>query len=502
MLSLLNWIVVKLLSLFLYLFRLPGLNSSHVYALLGLDPLQPLIARLGRRRAFDVFRFAKKHCPAYRDFLATSNCPAISKMADFEQVPLTTKDNYVKKFSIESRCHHGRIPRNGVVIDESSGSSGVPNNWVRGISERDSVKRLIQHGFTLTYPGFDVFLLNCFALGPWATGMNVSMSLADSVILKSIGPDKQKLENTLRLFGPSYRYVIAGYPPFVKDFIDSTLIDLSTFNIHLLVGGEGISEGLRDYFLRVFKTVHSSYGASDLEINIGAETAMTIAIRKLAVADTTLCRELFGRDEPPMLFQYNPLDYFVESSPDNELVITLLRHANVSPKIRYNIRDIGGAFTHRELIKKIQSRGVDPGLLPRGLHFPFMFVYGRSDLTVPFYGCKVFTTDIDAILNSDPSLRAAFHSFQIRTGHDAQHNEIMTIALERSGRTEIMVPDTRSLRTTFYEGLIRVNQDFREVSRMFGSEKLLIEIHDLGKGPFEGRDIRVKNRYIADTSVS
>ena len=37
-----------------------------------------------------------------------------------------------------------------------------------------------------------------------------------------------------------------------------------------MVGGEGITEALRAYLLRHFKSVVSSYGASDLEINIGS----------------------------------------------------------------------------------------------------------------------------------------------------------------------------------------------------------------------------------------
>ena len=42
------------------------------------------------------------------------------------QLPVMTKENYVKKYSIEERCYDGRIPAAGVVIDESSGSSGMP----------------------------------------------------------------------------------------------------------------------------------------------------------------------------------------------------------------------------------------------------------------------------------------------------------------------------------------------------------------------------------------
>jgi phenylacetate-CoA ligase len=472
-------------------FRLPGLNSPRLYAMLGLPGLQPLLERQARRRAFDVYRVARQRCPAYSKFLAGQGSPAVRGPSEFSAVPQTDKANYVRAYSVEERCLDGRIPARGVVIDESSGSSGTPNNWVRGVDERRAVQRLLRHGLALTFRGQEIFMLNCFALGPWATGMNISLSVADTVILKSIGPDRQKLENTLRTFGPKYRYVVAGYPPFVKDFLSAATLDLSAFELHLVVGGEGMSEGLRDRFLRVFRTVHSSYGASDLEINIAAETPFTIATRRLCAADPALCRGLFGREDPPMLFQYNPLDYLVERSAEGELVFTLLRRGNIAPKVRYNIRDIGGAITHRELMRALGERGK---ALPNGLAFPVLFVYGRSDLTVPFYGAKVFAADVEGVLNGNPALRDAFHSFEMRTEQDAAMREILVVVLERA-RGAAEARDDR-LDLTFYEGLARVNQDFREVARMFGPDQVRVEQHGFGEGPFAGRDIRVKHAYV------
>jgi phenylacetate-CoA ligase len=326
--------------------------------------------------------------------------------------------------------------------------------------------------------------------------MNLSMSLLDVAILKSIGPDIQKLENTLRTFGTRYRYLIAGYPPFIKDFVDTTSLALSSYELHLVVGGEGISEGLRDHFLKVFRTVHSSYGASDLEINIAAETEFSIALRRLALTTPHLCREFFGRDDPPMVFQYNPLDYLIERSADGELVFSILRRGNVAPKVRYNIHDQGGTIPHRQLAGILARHGCTLRQLPTPhSSFPILFVYGRSDLTVPFYGAKIFTTDVDAVLNGDPSLRSTFHSFQMSSGHDANLDEVLTIILELAAHNQSSFDDAQ-LRTLFYNGIKQVNQDFREVSKMFTSERLDVQQCPHGTGPFAQRDIRVKNQYI------
>ncbi len=457
--------------------------------------MQSAVERVGRRRAVAVARLAARRCPAYREFLAANK---VTDIEPFAALPITTKENYVKAYSIESRCLDGRIPAKGVVIDESSGSSGTPNNWVRGASERAAVRRLLQHGWSLTYRDDGVFLLNCFALGPWATGMNVSMSLADRVILKSIGPDKAKLEATLKTFGPKYRYALAGYPPFIKDFIDNTTLDLSAFDLHFIVGGEGLSEGLRTHFLRRARSVVSSYGASDLEINIGIETDRTIALRKQCAADPALSRELFARDEPPMIFQYNPLDYLIETNDKKELVFTLLRSSNVAPKVRYNLKDIGGTTPWATAAAALAKRPGTPAPPPPGLSFPLLWVFGRGDLSVPFYGCKVMTTDLDNVLWSDPDMRAAFHSFRLRKSAGSDLNESLVVMLERSAQSASAPIDAARLPRVIFDGLSRVNQDFREVSKLFGPERIEVEVHDFQTGPFAGRDIRVKNKYIED----
>ena len=235
----------------------------------------------------------------------------------------------------------------------------MPNNWVRSADEREDVKRILQLNYQLIYRDEGCILLNCFALGPWATGMNVSMSLVDVGILKSIGPDQKKLENTLELFGKNYRYLIFGYPPFIKQFVDSTKLDLSSYRLDLIVGGEGISEGLRSYLLKTFQSVISSYGASDLEINVGVETELTINLRRLCTKNRELCERLFGRETAPMIFQYNALDYVIETNDAGELLFTIGRQTSAAPKIRYNLRDLGGVMSYRQLSARLAENGRD-----------------------------------------------------------------------------------------------------------------------------------------------
>src|SRR5215212_10590280 len=276
--------------------RLAAMRRESTHRLLFLPRFEGARWQLGRWRAWLASERARKEVPAYRDFLRTHGDPRprVRRLQpDLVVLPETDKESYVKRYSIEDRCRGGRIPASGVVVDESSGTSGVPNNWVRGTDERREVKQALQIAFHHQLGRERVFVVNAFALGPWATGMNVSMSLVDVAILKSVGPDVGKIKATLETFGPRYRYVIAGYPPFLKTVADAAGIDWSAHHVTAFYGGEGMTEGMRDYLRRFFDGgVYGSYGASDLEINIGAESDFTIALRRLLRDHPDVCAEL------------------------------------------------------------------------------------------------------------------------------------------------------------------------------------------------------------------
>ena len=213
--------------------------------------------------------------------------------------------------------------------------------------------------------------------------------------------------------------------------------------------------------------------------------------------DRARSQELFGRELPPMIFQYNSLDYIIETTRDGELVFTIGRQTSAAPKIRYNLHDLGGTITHKQLAQKLAARGLSvSGLAAAQSRFPLLFVYGRSDLTVPFYGAKVYPSDIEEIINSHPSLMKQVNSFQIASYEDAQINRRLKIRLETVKDLLDGVTLSEELRDLFFDGLCRCNQDFREVAKMFDRSCVEIEVYKFETGPFSERDIRVKNKYI------
>ncbi|HRQ60414.1 MAG TPA: CoF synthetase, partial [Alphaproteobacteria bacterium] len=172
---------------------------------------------------------AHAEVPAYREYIKShGGLPSIglngNLTPDLTSIPETDKKSYVQAYSIYDRLVFGRLPSTGVTADESSGSSGTPTNWVRGRAERETVSRMMQLSFRQSVDqSRPTFILNAFALGAWATGINVSMSLVNTSNLKTIGPNIDKIVSTMLAFGPQNHYVVMGYPPFLKTLADDPI---------------------------------------------------------------------------------------------------------------------------------------------------------------------------------------------------------------------------------------------------------------------------------------
>jgi phenylacetate-CoA ligase len=498
-----RWAIFGALAL-LRIFRKAISRSDQTYKLLFTPGFETFRWRVGRWRAWLALERARQEVPAYRAFLAEHGDPRVRLQGldpQFAPIPPTDKDSYVRRYSIEDRCRGGRIPSAGVVVDESSGTSGAANNWVRGPEERKEVKQALQVAFHHLLGKEPVFFLNAFALGPWATGMNVSMSLVDVAILKSVGPDVRKIEATLQTFGPNYKYVIAGYPPFLKTLVDSADVDWSAYDLLALFGGEGMSEGMREYLLgKGFKRAYGSYGASDLEINIGVESDFTISLRRLLAKDEELASRLLRRRHGvlPMVFQYNPIDYCVETNEAGELLVTLNRTANTSPKIRYNIHDLGHVLRMPELERILQEHGIARSSLDdSGTDLPLLFLYGRADAAVAYYGAKVTPADVEQVIFALPDLAGRVNSFALVVEEDERADKLLTIALELCQGTEPSADGHEQLRHEVIARLEAGNQDFREAARFMPPSALpRLELHPYGEGPFARNDIRLKKHYV------
>ena len=486
------------------LYRKPVMLSDTTMKLIFIPGFNRLRTFNAKARAYAEFTKAKRKVPGYKEFLKSSKFsrPTFKGLIpNIHEIPVTDKENYVKMFSMEERCVNGKIPVKGVIIDESSGSSGTAINWARGTNERKRNAKFIRFGTHTLFGTGPVFVINAFALGPWATGVNVTMSCVTFSKLKSLGPDKIKIENTLRHFGTGHKYIILGYPPFLKLLADNSEINWKEYDVSFIFGGESMCEGMRESLMeKGIKKIYSSFGASDLELNISAENDFTISLRKLLRSNSELQKKVLKYPGAlPMLFQFNPADFLFESSAAGELIITVCRPGYISPKIRYNIHDRGHVLQMKELYAILKELDIDEKELAHAkTDLPILLHYGRSDMTVSFFGSNISPVDIQETLYNLPELACTVNSFCITTNEDDTGNKQLIVSMELQKNKHIASIDLKYTQIEFFNELAKTNQDFREARKMTNSsDQTIICFYEFGQGPFRNNDIRIKAKYIS-----
>lgn len=470
-----------------------ALSSFPAYGLLLHAPwMTPEVrARVAGFRSRASFWNARRTVPAYRKFLAEHG---VTAPRSFAELPIMTKHNYIQRYPLEETLQHGRMPARGAVIDESSGSTGRPTNWVRGEVERAATRKLIQFASQATVGKEPFVLINAFALGPWATGMNVSMAMVDACVVKSVGPDVDKIVNTLELLGPRYKYVISGYPPFMKVLVDSGRVDWAEYDITVIVGGEGMSEPLRAHLQSAFGKVVSSFGASDLEINLALESDWSAAVRKAMADRPELVERLTGRrDVLPMVFQYDPTQVYLEDGPEEHVLFTLCRLENVSPRIRYDLADRGKLQPVSAVVAAAEALGITGLPAPQSL-LPVLLHWGREEHAVAFFGCKVTPEHVqDAILRV-PSLREVVQEYALRVWEDERADKRFEVVIELKAGVET---PPATAREELFDRLAEGNQDFREARRMIPAHAApALTLEPFGQSRLSGQDTRIKRRYV------
>ena len=482
-------------------------HSVHTHKVLLGPGIEPVRWALGRWRAWRTFEYAARRVPAYGAFLDERGTPSKLRpkgdlRAAFAALPEMDKDSYIKRWPIAERSVGGRLPRRGVVVDESSGSSGTPTSWVRGPDERLATRQLLQVGFWRTAHTLrkQPFVLNAFSLGAWATGMNVTTSLTEVTMIKSIGPDRNKIIQTMAEFGTGYTYIILSYPPFLKALFEDTRLDWEQYDIVAAFGGEGISESMRAHILRYAHSAFGSYGASDLEINIAIETDYTVELRKAIAASPKLAKRITRHAEygvVPMVFQFNPYDYLIETNEAGELVITIVRKQNINPRIRYNIHDRGHVMRIRELTPILQEFGLHRLVRQQFLDLPLLFHYGRSDMSIDYNGAVVAPDALRDVIYGDAKLLEAVENHRLISFEDERGDRQFHIALQLTDAPAAAAIDEAAYRTHIVSELRALNGDFNNAILTAPDHTMpTVAFYHHRTGPFSADGRKLKNEYV------
>jgi phenylacetate-CoA ligase len=502
------------------MFRTVGLRYGWLKALFTAAP-PPLIRGIGRLRAERAAWRAARGVPAYGRYLTESGIDVAGQfpLGILRHLPETDKKSYVDRYGLLDRCVGGAVPYAGTTIDESSGSTGTPYNWIRGRREREVAHRNIGFFARYAFGTAPLVTINAFSMGAWAAGMNMSMGMMRHGIVKSIGPDVDKILSTLAYLGPTYRFLISGYPPFLKHLIDEGErrgFPWADYELHALVGGEGMTEELRDVLLARFVSVFSGYGATDIEIGMAGESPVSIAVRRLARARPDIGRALFGSDSRlPMVFQYNPLIHYMEVNALGEVICTVSRLDLLAPRIRYNVHDAGGIVEFAKVARILRTFGFDLERLnespevrgPRGplpwarpIPLPFLWIHGRRDATISVMGSNIYPEDIESVLYRDQLVAPRLHSFMLSIVDDETGTPRPAVAIELADLSGVDDAWRMAAAERLRDGLGELNIDYRSSLGEFPGAMLpIVTTYAIADGPFAGDAARIKQRRIGLT---
>jgi phenylacetate-CoA ligase len=384
----------------------------------------------GSQQALDLFRVTARDVPAYRQLLVEHKIDpaAVKSTADFARLPLLDKKNYNRRFSLDDLVLGGTLTRSDFFA-VSSGSTGEPTFWPRALADEFPVAVRFEQVFRDAFQAQTkrTLAVVCFALGTWVGGMFTASCMRHlsakgyPVVTATPGNKIDEILRVVQRLSPQFEQtVLLGYPPFLKEVVDagrSQGIDWSPFQVKLVMAGEVFSETWRDLVAErlgggdPLRFSASIYGTADAGV-LGQETPVSIAIRRFLAERPDAAQAMFGDTRLPTLCQYDPTARYFESLPvDGGGASLAFSGWNGVPLVRYHIADRGGILGYDAMLQKVHDLGCDPvaavhapgGPAPR--RQPFVWVFGRTDFTVSFFGANVFPETISLGLEQ-PEIRA------------------------------------------------------------------------------------------------
>jgi phenylacetate-CoA ligase len=203
-----------------------------------------------------------------------------------------------------------------------------------------------------------------------------------------------------------------------------------------------------------------------------------------------------------MFFQYNPLDYYVETNDAGELIITVNRLSLLSPRIRYNIHDAGGVLSFARVVEVAREFGLDPVRACAGpgrpvFRLPFLYLFGRSDSTLSYMGANIYPEDVEGGLFADPddARRLGAYCLELIDVERGEQRPCVHVEVVRGEAEDSSLHER--LRERVLNRLLAANLDFRQAVREDASAgDIHLRLHPAGSGPFAGNSNTLKRRYI------
>jgi phenylacetate-CoA ligase len=427
-----------------------------------------------------LFQTVATQVPAYQLFLQEHqiNPATIQTFADFQQLPLTTKASYLKKYSLAQLCRNGTL-EGCDMIAVSSGSTGQPSFFPRSLTDEFQIATRFEQIFHDSFQADQrrTLAVVCFALGTWVGGMytaNCCRHVANKgypITVITPGNQKPEIFRVIQALAPEFdQVVLLGYPPFLKDVIDSGIaqgIPWHQYAVKWVSAGEVFSEAWRSLVGDRIGSTNlcydsaSLYGTADAGV-LGNETPLSICIRRWFAEHPDAARELFGESRLPTLVQYDPSSRFFEVQ-DGTL---LFSGESGLPLIRYHIADTGGVLSYDRMLEFLAKWGFDPiqalqsgsGRGARSL--PFVYVFGRSAFTVSYFGANVYPENVSVGLEQAPICDWVTGKFVMQVKEGSDRNSVFSIVVELAPTVEPSQEKQQGIAIAILQQLKRLNSEF------------------------------------------
>lgn len=430
--------------------------------------------------ALALFHDVAAHVPAYKAFLTEQGISykSIQTFEDFAKLPLITKDNYHSRYPLADLCHNGQLEVCDMIA-VSSGSTGKPTFWPRFLTDELQIATRFEQIFLDSFYADTrrTLAVICFALGTWVGGMyttNCCRYLASKgypVTVITPGNNKEEILRVVQELGSAFEQVVLlGYPPFLKDVIDSGIVrgvEWQRYQIKLVMAGEVFSEEWRSLVGERVGSKNpcydsaSLYGTADAGV-LGNETPLSICIRRFLAEHPDASRALFGESRLPTLVQYDPINRFFEVQEGT----LLFSGDNGIPLVRYHISDNGGLISYEAMLKFLAEWGFDPvGVLQhqagRGIRpLPFVYVFGRSNFTVSYFGANIYPENVTVGLEQPGIREWVTGKFVLQVKEDADQNRFLSVAVELALGVEGSEEKREAIASSILSELLRLNSEF------------------------------------------
>jgi phenylacetate-CoA ligase len=460
-----------------------------------------------------LFHDVAANVPAYKAFLAEReiNPAAIQTWEDFQKLPAIAKENYILRYPLAELCRHGQLQECDMIA-ASSGSTGKPTFWPRFFTDELQIATRFEQIFHDSFyaDARRTLAVICFTLGTWVGGMfttNCCRYLASKgypITVITPGNNKEEILRVVQELGSTFEQVVLlGYPPFLKDVIDTGIargVEWQQYQIKLVMAGEVFSEEWRSLVGERVASQNpcydfaSLYGTADAGV-LANETPLSICIRRFLAENPDAARALFGESRLPTLLQYDPINRFFEVE-DGAL---LFSGNNGIPLIRYNILDSGGLIGYDAMLQFLAKWGFNPvaelnqDAQARGIHsLPFVYVFGRSNFTVSYFGANIYPENVTVGLEQPVIQEWVTGKFVLQVKEDTDKNRFLSVIVELAPGVESSEDKQQAIASSILSQMLRLNSEFANYVPL---EYQIPQVALAPMGDPEYFPIGVKHRY-------